>query len=289
MVSIIIPYYNRVSNVRRAVVSVFSQTYIDWELFLIDDCSSENSEFLREFAKGPNGQNVHYRLNNINMGPGYSRNRGIKEAVGEYLVFLDSDDVLNSRYLEKMVSEMAPDLLFVYCSAAWRDGTIYKNSNESFNVVLPTLFKFGRPWHTVSILWNKMHVPYFNEDLRAWEDYLFEFTAGLANNKIKHLNEILVEIGKVDEFSLSSYSGTSVGWRNNIVAIDNMLVLLEANGLFRNLGLLNLLLVKYTHFSINLKNIGIRNNYDHKSRVLRNFPKNVLALKLLNQFFRIFV
>ena len=287
MVSIIIPYYNRISDVSRAVDSVFSQSYVDWELFLIDDCSTESSEILRQYTKGPNGQRVHHRWNTNNMGPGYSRNRGIKEAVGEYLVFLDSDDVLNSEYLEKMVSEMAPDLLFVYCSAAWKDGTIYKNSNESFSVVLPTLFRFGRPWHTVSVLWNKMHVPYFNEHLRAWEDYLFEFEAGLKNNKILHLNEVLVVIGSADKLSLSNQAGTTAGWRDNIKAIDLMLLQLELNSFWKNLGLTRLLLLKHIHFSVRLKQFDKENNIEFKSRILRVFPRNVLALKVLRKCLRI--
>jgi glycosyltransferase involved in cell wall biosynthesis len=288
MVSIIIPYYNRISDVSRAVDSVFSQSYVDWELFLIDDCSIESSEILTQYTKGPNGQRVHHRSNTNNMGPGYSRNRGIKEAVGEYLVFLDSDDVLNSRYLEKMVSEMAPDLLFVYCSAAWKDGSIYKNSSISFNIVLPTLFEYGRPWPTVSILWNKMHIPYFNERLRAWEDYLFEFEAGLKYNKIRHLNEILVTIGQVDNLSLSSLAGTSTGWIDNILAIDEMFVLLESRGLVRNLKLVKLLLIRHIHFYTRLISTGSKKSIYYKSKILKMLPNNVFVLKILKKCLGVF-
>lgn len=287
MVSIIIPYYNRIKDVEVAVKSVFAQSEIDWELFLIDDCSNEDTRSILKFKQGPQGQLVHHRKNDVNRGPGYSRNCGIKEACGEYLVFLDSDDILKDTYLEEMIKEITSDLLFVYCKASWLDGTIYKSSDVSYSTVLPTLIQNGRPWHTVAILWNKLHVPFFDEDLRAWEDYLFEFTAALRNNRIKHLNEVLVFIGGVDEMSLSSYAGTPTGWKNNIRAIDLMLLQLEWKSFWKNVKLMQLLLLKYIHFSIRLRQFENESILRFKSITLRVLPRNVYFLKVLGKCLKI--
>lgn len=287
MVSIIIPYYNRISNVESAVKSVFSQSNTEWELFLIDDCSNEDNGSILKYKEGPQGQLIHHRRNDVNRGPGYSRNCGIKEACGEYLVFLDSDDILKDTYLEKMIREITSDLLFVYCNASWVDGTIYKNSDVSHQSVLPNLIQNGRPWHTVSILWNKLHIPFFNEELRAWEDYLFEFTAALSNNGIRHINEILVIIGNVDKLSLSSKAGTTIGWRDNIKAIDLMLVQLELFGFWRNIKVVCFLLLKYTHFAIRLQEVENDRFMKFNSKILRFFPRNVFILRILKKCLRI--
>ena len=287
VVSIIIPYYNRISNVESAVKSVFSQSNTEWELFLIDDCSNEDNGSILKYKEGPQGQLIHHRRNEVNRGPGYSRNCGIKEACGEYLVFLDSDDILKDTYLEKMIREITSDLLFVYCNASWVDGTIYKNSDVSHQSVLPTLIQYGRPWHTVSIFWNKLYVPFFDEELRSWEDYLFEFTAALTNNRITHINEVLVLVGKVGELSLSSHSGTLTGWLNKLKAIDRMLAKLEFTGLFRNIKLVCFLLLKYTYFAIRLQNVGNSTNIKFNSKILRFIPSNVWVLKVLNKCLRI--
>ena len=286
MISIIIPYFDRIDNVRRAIISVFAQTYSNWELFLINDCSTEDNQLVLDICQGPNGQLICHYKNTVNNGPGYSRNIGIKESRGEYLVFLDSDDLLMPNFLERMLDKMDKDLLFVYCSAKWSDGTFYKSSNKPYNSALPTLLAEGRPWPTVSILWNKLNLPYFDEELRAWEDYLFEFTAALSNNKIRHVNEALVTIGEVDKFSLSSNSGTALGWLNNLKAIDRMLIQLELNGFWKNISLVKLLLISYAHFFIRLKRAEKKSSLEFKSKTLRIFPKNILTIRIIRRCLR---
>lgn len=91
-VSVIIPYYNRESTIERALNSVVEQSYKDYEIILIDDGSSDNShEIVDDFIK----KRKEYKIINLyqdNSGPSKARNRGIEEAKGEYIAFLDSDD-----------------------------------------------------------------------------------------------------------------------------------------------------------------------------------------------------
>lgn len=86
-VSVIIPTYNRAKLIRRAVDSVLSQSYKDYEIIIVDDGSTDNT---KEILANYDGS-IRYIYKN-NEGISATRNRGIKEAKGEFIAFLDSDD-----------------------------------------------------------------------------------------------------------------------------------------------------------------------------------------------------
>ncbi|POY35540.1 hypothetical protein C3K47_14180 [Solitalea longa] len=89
-VTILVPVYNSAAYVGQAIKSILDQTFSNFELLIIDDGSTDNSlEIINSF------QDIRIRLlsNGLNKGLTYTRNKGISEAFGEYLAFLDSDDV----------------------------------------------------------------------------------------------------------------------------------------------------------------------------------------------------
>jgi len=89
-VSVIIPTYNRAHLVGRAIQSVLNQTYKDFELIIIDDGSTDNTEnIIKEFQK--KDKRTKYIKHNKNKGGSAARNTGIKAAKGEYIAFQDSD------------------------------------------------------------------------------------------------------------------------------------------------------------------------------------------------------
>lgn len=98
-VSVIIPLYNKAPYVRRALDSVAAQTFDDFELIVVDDGSQdEGARIVEEYG------DARIRLiKQRNAGPGAARNRGIKEARGELLAFLDADDEWMPPYLEESV------------------------------------------------------------------------------------------------------------------------------------------------------------------------------------------
>lgn len=99
LVSIIIPTYNRAHFLKEAINSVLSQTYKNWELIIVDDGSTDNtSEVVRGFAD----KRIVY-LKQENMGAPVARNRGIKESKGEYIAFLDSDDIWLPQKLQRQL------------------------------------------------------------------------------------------------------------------------------------------------------------------------------------------
>lgn len=103
LVSIIMPAYNSSHTIRDSIQSVCQQTYPNWELLVVDDCSTEDiAAIVREF---PDSRIHYYRLSS-NQGVSGARNKGIEEAKGQYIAFLDSDDLWHPRKLMNQVSFM---------------------------------------------------------------------------------------------------------------------------------------------------------------------------------------
>lgn len=103
LVSIIIPVYNRGELVMKSVLSVFSQTYQNWELIIVDDCSKDNTvDVLQRLTD----ERIKLVLLDRNGERGAARNVGINKSKGEYIAFLDSDDEFLPEHLEVLVNEM---------------------------------------------------------------------------------------------------------------------------------------------------------------------------------------
>lgn len=102
-VSVIIPAYNRAHTLDRAIQSVINQTYTNWELIIVDDASTDDTENL---VKKYIDEKIKYYKNPVNKQKSYSRNRGVKVSSGEYVAFLDSDDEWLREKLEKQISSL---------------------------------------------------------------------------------------------------------------------------------------------------------------------------------------
>jgi len=103
LVSIITPSYNTAGYIAETINSVLNQTYTNWELIIIDDCSSDNTT---EVVNTFNDKRIVYLQNDTNSGAAISRNRAIKAAKGRWIAFLDSDDVWEPKKLEKQIAFM---------------------------------------------------------------------------------------------------------------------------------------------------------------------------------------
>ena len=104
MVSIIMPSYNTANFISSTIKSVLAQTYTDWELIIVDDCSTDNTdEVVRPFLSD---LRICYIKNEKNSGAAVSRNRALREAKGKWIAFLDSDDLWLPEKLEKQIEFM---------------------------------------------------------------------------------------------------------------------------------------------------------------------------------------
>lgn len=116
LVSIITPSYNCERFIAKTIESVLAQTYKNWEMIIIDDCSPDNSnKIIEEYIKKDN--RIKLIKLKKNSGPAIARNRGIEEAKGRYIAFLDADDLWYPKKLEQQIVFMDEnDLSFTYSS-----------------------------------------------------------------------------------------------------------------------------------------------------------------------------
>lgn len=122
-VSIIIPTYNRADILPRAIDSVLGQTFSDFELYIVDDASTDETEAV---VRSYNDDRLRYIRHESNRGSGgIARNTAIDQVTGEYVAFLDDDDVWRPTKLEKQVAlfEDSPhDVGLIYCWMNYLDG-----------------------------------------------------------------------------------------------------------------------------------------------------------------------
>jgi glycosyltransferase involved in cell wall biosynthesis len=120
-VSVIIPMYNRAHLIGRAIQSVLNQSYQDFEIIVVDDGSTDNTEkVIREFQE--QDKRIIYIRHEKNKGAATARNTGITAAKGEYIAFQDSDDEWFSKKLEKQMNvfAIAPVEVGVVYTGFWR-------------------------------------------------------------------------------------------------------------------------------------------------------------------------
>ena len=105
-ISVIIPVYNTQKVLHRCLDSIFGQTYQNFEVICINDCSPDDSaSILRRYEKKHPGK-MTVLDNERNMGQGLSRKRAMDICAGEYIAFVDSDDYIAADYLQTYVQEM---------------------------------------------------------------------------------------------------------------------------------------------------------------------------------------
>ena len=103
LVSIIMPSWNTGKYISESIQSVLAQTYTNWELIIVDDCSTDNTdEVVAYFCDN----RIKYLKNTQNIGAALTRNRALREANGEWIAFLDSDDIWLPEKLEKQIEFM---------------------------------------------------------------------------------------------------------------------------------------------------------------------------------------
>lgn len=135
-VSIIMPAFNSEEYIGLAIESVVNQTFKDWELIIVDDFSTDNtSNIVKE--KMINNSNIIYRKLDANLGAAEARNRAIELAQGEFLAFLDSDDVWKRDKLEIQINFMIKNG-FSFCCTSYdkvnAKGVTLNNKIKTFEI-----------------------------------------------------------------------------------------------------------------------------------------------------------
>ena len=189
MVSIIIPVYNAELYLDQCIQSIISQSYKNWECILINDGSKDRSgEICNKWGKKDKRIKV---IHQVNQGVSITRNRGIKEAIGEYIAFVDSDDWLEIDYIEDLYNNIKSNKTdLVVCG-------IIRNLNNKEEHTIPSckgIFKVSSRhekefndlnnkyllFPPYAKLYKKKIIEYYNiaynENFSYGEDLLFNYT-----------------------------------------------------------------------------------------------------------------
>lgn len=124
-ISIIIPCYKAEKHIRECLVSLSVQTYKDFEVIIVDDCSPDQSFFIAEQESQKLGLAFTIIQNEKNIGPSLARKKGIMLAKANYVAFCDSDDKYDSDYLEQMVlatNDFCNDIVFCSYRSIYSNG-----------------------------------------------------------------------------------------------------------------------------------------------------------------------
>lgn len=202
-VSVIIPTYNRAHLIERSIRSVLNQTYENFELLVIDDGSTDNTQ---EVVEAIRDDRIRYIRCEENGGAAKARNRGIAEAKYDYIAFQDSDDEWHTDKLErqmKVLTEASEDVGLVYCEYHYnglngledispnRDIPLEQKSGNIFPQLLS-----GNMIGTPVMLVKKEcfeKVGVFNENFPCMEDY--ELVLRIAKEyRIEFIPEVLMEV-----------------------------------------------------------------------------------------------
>ena len=104
LVSIVMPSFNTGVYIAETINSVLKQTYDNWELLIVDDCSTDSTDdVVKPFLED---KRIRYFKNDNNCGAAVSRNKALREAKGRWIAFLDSDDLWMHDKLEKQIRFM---------------------------------------------------------------------------------------------------------------------------------------------------------------------------------------
>ncbi len=293
IVSVIIPVFNRFNMVEKSIESVLNQTYNEYEIIVVDDCSTDG------IFTYPHEKLTIYRLIE-NSGPGFCRQFGLEKAEGDYILFLDSDDILDSDFLRLSIQkhvELNNEICFTYChSGVLNSDLTWNNTDKQFDSIFPTILK-GRQWPTAALLWNKKFLPNWN-NYRNWEDYDIEFRAALKCNKIGFVNKKLVQISPPAHNSLSgkekSISEIENQWNILSFLTDNKLAynkLLDSNqysSVWTNVKLRKVKLIRdYIELNVKISNGYFKEVTTNKIELIIFKFLNTVGVKFLRLYIKL--
>jgi len=188
-VSLITPSYNKEKYIAETINSLINQTFEDWELIIVDDNSTDNTtniieEFIQKDAR------IKLFRNEINKGANYSRNFALNKSLGDYVIYLDADDVLRRDCLltriEKMRitnSDVCVFSLNLFNKVIGDDIRVW---NPETKTPLSDFLSHKLPWQTMQPIWKReilIDLGGYDESFERMQDVEFH-TRALFNDKI---------------------------------------------------------------------------------------------------------
>lgn len=206
IISFVVPCYNSRAYIPRTILSILTQEPKDFEIIFIDDASTDDTiQVIETFMTKYSFKHYKLRRNSENKGPAYSRNKGIREASGEYVMFLDSDDYLHSSLLSRLQNgllDRKPDMV------CWKFKAVGKGFVPRFRFnglqsgiypgchVLEKILVQKNFWISmVSAIYKREKILkenlFFNENLRFGEDVDFIWKFLATSSHVLYVDAIL--------------------------------------------------------------------------------------------------
>lgn len=239
-ISIVVPVYNAAKYIEQTVSMVQKQTYTDWELILVEDCSKDESrKVLQNLENSLRDSRIRVIYKEKNEGAAKARNTGVMAATGEYLAFLDADDIWKETKLEKELAFMKQkDAAFVFTSYEFGDeqgnGTgKFVNVPDTLNYkqalsrtvifTSTTLFdlkKLGKELVTMPVVPSEDSATWWQILRAGYTAYGFQEVTtvyrrppkSLSSNKGKAIQRIWYLYRKVERLSLPVSMFCFIGW-----------------------------------------------------------------------------
>ncbi|QQG50893.1 MAG: glycosyltransferase [Candidatus Saccharibacteria bacterium] len=233
LVSVIIPVYNCEEYIQECLDSIYSQTYSNYEIILVNDGSTDGSlKLLRANAKKHAGITL---IDQRNMGQGYTRNHALQRAAGEYVLFVDADDYIEAQTLELVVARAEVDKADAV-HFDWKmlsrlpDGTTHLShfNSESFSHRALLVgaecdeFMDMRNYFSVNNLFRKEFLLRHNiryDEGHIYEDVLFVVSVANRAERISLIHDPLYVVRKNDSSTTHSHITTDKHYRDFLRAV----------------------------------------------------------------------
>lgn len=225
-VSLVVPVYNAEKFILRCLESIQKQTFLDFEVVLVDDGSRDNSKnIIENFIE--NKLNWFF-YSKINEGTAITRNFGIKKTTGKYITFIDIDDFIEVDYLEKLYCSIKESGSFLACCGYYDHSTngalpLNNYSDRSSNVI--NVAEFSRLLFSQigGVLWDKMfdakiireNCLLMNLNIYYYEDSLFIIDYLQFLDKISIVGEPLYNYNRINETSFTKKIDHT--WKTNVI------------------------------------------------------------------------
>jgi glycosyltransferase involved in cell wall biosynthesis len=245
LISIVIPFFNRSRLLLRTLDSVINQTHNNWECILIDDGSNlEEVVLIKSFINKDNRFSLFQRPKNINKGMCGSRNVGIEKAIGDFIMFLDSDDLLKPFCLEQRISHFLKyknlDFL-IFQTELFNDkeGDLRKIPNilNKDKSDISRFISFDYPWNVIAPIYKlnllKRYNIKWNESINMHEDIEFHLnilTFNLNYKKIDSTPDVYIRMGNDNKVSNDFKNIKSLV--SNVKLLENIKFYLERGSLY---------------------------------------------------------
>lgn len=213
LVSIIMPSYNTASFIEETIQSVLNQTYTNWKLIIVDDCSTDNTNEVVDTIKDCR---IHYLKNEKNSGAAISRNKALREAKGQWIAYLDSDDLWMPEKLEKQIKFMEENgYVFSYTNYEEIDVDGYKTGVKVTGpkkITKTGMFNYCWPG-CLTVMYDANKIGLIQiEDIKKNNDYAMWLKV-CRKADCYLLDEILGQYRKGRVGSVSTHSiRTMIGW-----------------------------------------------------------------------------